>query len=328
MDKIWKSLFFAFLFGVIIPWSMFSSLDLPIEQLPLETENVNLTKETETSILAHDNDELFIPVLMADGGVENLELDTYVTSVVLQEMPVEFELEALKAQSVVARTYAMKRSESGGKHENAVVCTDSACCQGYRTEDAFLSDGGSKEELQKVVNAVKSTSGEVLYYNGKLAEATYFSCSGGKTEDAEAVWGSDIPYLKAVESPGEEIADHFVDTVTMNVSDFFQKLGANSPTQEKNWLGKVTYTTGGGVDTIEISNQTYKGTYLRKSLGLRSTAFVITIVGDTVTITTKGFGHRVGMSQYGAEAMAVQGSTYKEILGYYYNGTELETYGS
>lgn len=328
MDKKWKSLFMAFLFGVIIPWSMFSSVELHAAQPPSETKSTDPTKEPETGKLSDDDDAFFLPVLMEDGSVENLELDTYVTCVVLREMPVEFELEALKAQSVVARTYALKRLESGGKHKEAVVCTDSACCQGYRTADAFLSEGGSKDELQKVGNAVKATSGEVICYNGNLAEATYFSCSGGKTEDAKAVWGSDIPYLKVVESPGEEKAEHFIDTVYMTVSDFFEKIGDRPPAQGKSWLGKVTYTAGGGVDTIEIANQTYKGTDLRKFLGLRSTAFMITVVGDTVTITTKGFGHRVGMSQYGAEAMAVQGSTYREILAYYYEGTELETYGS
>ena len=182
--------------------------------------------------------------------------------------------------------------------------------------------------MDKVTRAVSETIGQVLIYDGELIEATYFSCSGGQTEDAKAVWGSDIPYLQSTNSPGEEKATHFVDTVKFTLEEFAECLDLDPSGNAKSWIGKTTYTQGGGVDTMYICGQEYKGTTLRQKLGLRSTAFAISIVGSTVTITTKGYGHRVGMSQYGAEAMAVQGQSYSKILSHYYQNTRLVTYDS
>ena len=265
-----------------------------------------------------------LPVMMSDGSVEQMALDDYVVCVVLAEMPAEFEEEALKAQAVVARTYALKRYQSGEKHDRRAVCTDSTCCQAYCTQSDFLQRGESEENLQKVIDAVAQTHELVLSYNGALIEATYFACSGGRTEDALAVWGEEIPYLQAVDSPGEEKASHYMDTVSFTMEEFAQRMEVDADSLSGNWIGTITYTPGGGVDTINIGGQSYKGTTVRQKLGLRSTAFVMTAVGNTVTVTTKGFGHRVGMSQYGAEAMAVSGSTYEQILSYYYQGTVLQ----
>ena len=318
----------AIVLGVILPWTMFSFIKA--DEAPLK-ETVPTVTEMETTTAATfvetEGIKTFrISVLMSDGTVEKLDLDTYIIRVVLREMPAEFEEEALKAQAVVARTYALRRFETGGKHANAAVCTDSACCQGYCTEEAFIKAGESKVGLNKVVRAVRATTGKVITYNSELAEATYFSCSGGKTEDAQAVWGSDIPYLQSVESSGEEGATHYTDTISMSTKQFANLIGGPLEGIAASWIGQITYTDGNGVDTIQIGNRTYKGTEVRALLGLRSTAFAITIVGDTVIITTKGFGHRVGMSQYGADAMAVQGSSYQEILAHYYKGIELTDY--
>ena len=165
------------------------------------------------------------------------------------------------------------------------------------------------------------TAGLVLRYQGELIDATYFSCSGGRTEAAVEVWGADVPYLQAVESPGEETASHYTDQITFSVEEFGELTGcAGDPDI---WLGHVTYTQGGGVDTMELDGQVYTGKELRSILGLKSTDFSVEITADTVVITTHGFGHRVGMSQYGADAMASQGSSYEEILTYYYQGTQL-----
>ena len=264
----------------------------------------------------------------ADGSKTEMNLDAYLVGVVLAEMPASFETEALKAQAVVARTYALRRKEKGGKHSKATVCTDSGCCQGYLSEEKYLDKGGQQDLLSKVKDAVNATAGEVLLYDGALIDATFFSCSGGRTEDAKAVWGADVPYLQSTDSPGEEGATHYVDTETFTLDEFGQLLGAKLTGSTQNWIGEITYTEGGGVDTIFICDQEYKGTAVRQKLGLRSTAFVISIVGSTVTVTTKGYGHRVGMSQYGADAMAVQGKSYAEILAHYYKDTELITYCS
>jgi len=259
----------------------------------------------------------------ADADVREMDMDTYLTGVVLAEMPVSFETEALKAQAIVARTYARRAYETGGKHGDGSVCGESTCCQAYLSENDYLSKGGTLEGVSKVRAAVEATSGYVLTYEGSLIEATYFSCSGGSTEDAVAVWGTDYPYLRAVPSPGEENAVHDTDTVTFTPEQFQAALGCNLSGDPETWFGAVTYTNGAGVSTMVIGGVTYTGPKLRAMLGLRSTAFSIATGADGITITTRGFGHRVGMSQYGADAMAVTGSTCAEILAHYYQGTTL-----
>jgi stage II sporulation protein D len=318
----WKEPFIAILLGVVFPTMMFTMLmDKDIPAKPV----VPATSDAVTTVPTGQSANLEIPVLMEDGYVEVMELDTYITGVVLKEMPASFENEALMAQAVVARTYTLKRN-SAYKHDNAAICVDYSCCQAYCSEEDYLKNGGSADDLQKVRSAVSATENQVLMYNGQLIEATYFSCSGGMTEDAQAVWGEDIPYLQAVESPGEEGASHYTDTIRIPVDDFSALLGQQLVGQPGTWIKQVTYTPGGGVDTIVIGGREYTGIEIRQLLGLRSTAFVMTAVGNTVTVTTKGFGHRVGMSQYGADAMAVNGANYAEILNHYYPGTQLSAW--
>lgn len=278
---------------------------------------------TFETTLATQPDAYTLPVKTAQ-GVVNMELEQYIVCVVLREMPAYFETEALKAQAVVARTYTLRADEKRSKHPDAAVCTSPSCCQGFCTEEEFLSSGGTREELDKVRAAVEATQGTVIVYAGQLIEAVYFSCSGGMTEDAVAVWGSDVPYLKATHSPGEESANHFTDTVTIPLEAFYQKLGLRKDMVFS--LGSMSYTPGGGVERISICGKEFTGTQLRGLLQLRSTVFTLTVAGDKVIITTKGYGHRVGMSQYGAEAMAVQGKTYAEILAHYYTGIELSVH--
>ena len=210
------------------------------------------------------------------------------------------------------------------KHDQASVCTDSDCCQGYISPEDYIAKGGTEVTIQKIRNAVLDTDAFVLTYDGELIEATYFSCSGGTTEDAVAVWGTDVPYLQSVASPGEEGATHYTDTVTFSSDEFKERLSIESREEASNWIGKVTYTAGGGVDTILIAGKQFRGTEIRKLLGLRSTAFEIRCDHGTFTVTTHGYGHRVGMSQYGADAMAASGSGFEEILAHYYQGTVLE----
>ena len=267
-----------------------------------------------------------IGVCMEDGSVENMALDQYVTCVLLAEMPADFEMDALMAQAVAARTYALKTALSGQKHPQGTVCTAYSCCQAFCTPEAYISSGGSGEGVEKIEQAVLQTADLVLTYEGALIDATYFSCSGGRTEAAVAVWGQDVAYLQAVESPGEEMAEHYIETVSFSVREFAARVGLDLEAVQGDWIGDTTYTAGGGVDTVLLCGQAYSGTQLRRLLDLRSTAFLITAVGDTVTVTTKGFGHRVGLSQYGAEAMAAQGQDYRQILSHYYPGTTLQLF--
>ena len=304
----------AIALGVIIP----SLLVVLLQDREIKTEPPSESVETTAAKAAEDNR---IAVLLEDNGVVWIPLEEYVLSVVLSEMPVDFEIEALKAQAVVARTYALRRAEKGWKHASAAVCTRSSCCQGYISLADYLNKGGKETAIDKVRKAIVSTTGIALIYQGKLIDATYFSCSGGLTEDAQAVWGTEVPYLKSVTSPGEEKATHYVDTVQYTSVEFLQKLGL--PANNKIKITNIEYTEGGGIATVVINSQPFSGTQLRKLLKLRSTSLYITSVGDTVIITSKGYGHRVGMSQYGAEAMAVNGATFDQILTHYYSGVEL-----
>lgn len=314
MKKICIEWAFSVFIGLLAPFSILSTVD------KLEPISPDIFQETAQE--HQDIVSLMIPVLQDDGQVIMMDLDQYLTGVVLAEMPAAFEEEALKAQAVVARTYTMNRIDSGGKHLQGAICMDPACCQAYCDPDSYLQKGNQTECLEKIKNAVLSTSGSVLMYQGKYIDATYFSCSGGRTEDAVAVWGTDVPYLQAVDSPGEEEASHYTDTVEFSIKDFKQMLGIDEKVMLR--IGNITYTDGSGVATIEISGTTFKGTELRQILKLRSTVFVIQVLGDVVSITTKGYGHRVGMSQYGAQAMALEGIKYPQILQYYYTGATLD----
>ncbi len=322
-----KEFLFALLMGVVLPGLIFTAADklFLLKGQPPAEESIATEQHTpETQAPLQSND--IIPVLQADGTVCNMELEQYLAGVLLGEMPMSFDIEALKAQAVVARTYTLRRCTVAPKHDGGAVCVNSACCQAYCTKETYLSEGGSEDSLNKACSAVSSTAGQVITYNGGLIEATYFSCSGGRTEDALAVWGADIPYLQAVDSPGEENAVHYTDSVSFTGEEFAMLLGLRLTGNPASWFGPVTYTSGRGVDTIVIGGVTFKGTELRQKLGIRSTAFTITPIGDSVHIVTRGFGHRVGMSQYGAEAMAVGGSNYKAILAHYYPGTSLTAY--
>lgn len=322
MKRITKEWAVAILLGVVFPGLLFSVLEKRSYTQPSDLSQT----ESMTETAAAERRDAEISVLLSDGSISPMPMDTYLCRVLLREVPASFDEEALKAQAVVARTYALKRICDVKKHGQEAVCTDSSCCQGYCTEEEYLLNGGTQEDLEKISKAVAATEDHVLYYNGELIEATYFSCSGGRTEDALAVWGADVPYLQSVESPGEEKAAHYTDTVTFSADLFADKLGYTPAGNPGSWITDVTYTPGGGVKTIKIGDREFEGTQLRSLLGLRSTAFVISAVGNTVTITTKGYGHRVGMSQYGAEAMAVSGKDYAQILSYYYPGTELAAY--
>lgn len=286
-----------------------------------QTTVIQTTVQTTTEV-----ESASISVQLSATEVVEMSIEDYVLGVVLAEMPHWFETEALKAQAVVARTYTLRRSDGNGKHTVADVCSDPSCCQGYCDENAYLASGATIENLNKIKQAVHDTRNMVLIYDGELIEATYFSCSGGVTEDAAAVWGADVPYLQSTDSPGEEDAACYSDSKHFSSLEFQQILGRSIPGNVNGWFGDITYTEGNGVATIEIGGQVYHGTDLRRILGLRSTAFTVSTLGNTILFTTKGYGHRVGMSQYGADAMAAAGNTYEQILLHYYAGTELVSY--
>ena len=314
----------AFLMGVMMP-ALAMRIGQAVAVAGPEPPAQSQTVPSDTTMTqGAQQASVVIPVLLGEHTLRMMELDEYLLGVVLAEMPVDFELEALKAQAVAARTCALQCTREGTKHPGGAVCGDSKCCQAYMEPDRYLHDGGSQENVDKVCRAVEETTGQILTYQGELIQATYFSCSGGRTEDAVAVWGADVPYLKSVDSPGEEHADIYTNAVTFSSEAFSACLGRRLSGNCADWLGAVTYTRGGGVATMVIAGKTYTGTELRELLSLNSAAFRMEAHGDLITVTTSGKGHRVGMSQYGADAMAKKGSTYEQILAYYYQGTRID----
>lgn len=266
-------------------------------------------------------------------AVEEMELETYLVGVVLSEMPASFEPEALKAQAVAARTFALRQME-GGKHADFDLCTDSSCCQAWRSAQSMEQKLGSSflQYWQKAQDAVAETKGLVLTYNGALIDAVYFSCSGGTTEDAVAVWGSDVPYLQSVSSAGEEAASSYSSTVSIGLAQFrgivlAENAQADLSGSAETWFGAVQTTRGGGVAAMEIGGVSFSGTRLRTLFGLKSTKFSVVVTAEAVVFQVSGYGHRVGMSQYGANAMAKAGSTFDQILHHYYSGVTLEEMG-
>ena len=264
--------------------------------------------------------------LLAEGQTETLSMHDYLVGVVMSEMPASFEREALRAQAIASRTFALRCA----KHEGANVCADSGCCQCWADEQTLRDRFGEGYAAfrGRAEEAVESTDGQVLEYGGKLIDATFFSCSGGMTEDAAAVWGGSVPYLCPVESPGEEAAGNYHTEARYSAEEFAQVILSAAPEARMTgdpaaWLGAVELTPGRGVGSMEIGGVSLAGTALRELFGLRSTRFSLTWDGECFLFDVYGCGHRVGMSQYGAQAMAQSGADAETILKTYYTGVEL-----
>lgn len=264
-----------------------------------------------------------------DGVISENESD-YLTAVLLSEMPSSFEPEALCAQAVAARTF-LARQRLAGKHTDCDVCASSACCQAWTSREDLEAKFGSdfSEAWAKAASAVADTGEEILTYDGAPIDAVYFSCSGGSTESAVAVWGTDVPYLQAVESPGEQDALRYESEVRFSEDNLRALLHSAAPEAQlegpaSGWFGAPVLTAGGGVASIQIGGAAFSGTALRTLLSLNSTRFTVEATDGEVVFRVSGFGHRVGLSQYGANAMAKLGFDYRTILQYYYRGVKIE----
>ena len=261
---------------------------------------------------------IYVSVRRSDGRVISLELEDYVTGVVGAEMPALFNSEALKAQAVIARTYALKANSMGR------VLSDNESTQSYKDNSELSSiwGGNYSSYYSRVKDAVNSTSGVYLTYNGQYIEAVYHSTSNGRTEDSSNVWGNYYPYLVSVDSIYDNGNPNFSVSNSFSYSDLSSKLGINvSSGSEFNILG---YTSGGRVSSISIDGHEFSGVSFRSMLGLRSADFDIVKNDSHVIITTRGYGHGVGMSQYGANGMGKAGYSYRDILLHYYPGVSIE----
>ncbi|MBQ9833577.1 MAG: stage II sporulation protein D [Bacilli bacterium] len=254
------------------------------------------------------------------GSISNVELENYIIGVVAAEMPASFNEEALKAQAIASRTYAMyKINNAKGEYDLVTDVSDQSYITIEEMKDKWNDD--FDKYYTKVASAVDETKSLVMKYEDEIISAYYFAMSNGYTEDASLVFNESKPYLKSTESKWEdESINNFSVTKTFNLSEFCTLLNVS---EENIVITDVIRSDTNRVNQITINNQPFSGTEVRKLLGLRSTDFEITVTETEVLITTNGYGHGVGMSQYGANYMAKEGYTYDEILKYYYDGIEI-----
>lgn len=286
------------------------------------------------------NIRLFIK---AENIIKEIPIEEYVKGVVAAEMPAEFEPEALKAQAVAARTYAYSRYKKlyitdDHAHDDADVCTDYAHCQAWVSKQEAMDRWGSETAegyWGKIEKAVDDTKGIIITYDNSIINPVFHSNSGGRTENSEDVWsGSAVPYLKSVVSEGEDASSEYKSEVLLTDKEFYDKLKGQYPDiqlNEKDVLKDtkiIDYTEGTRVKDIKVGNITIKGTDFRTLFGLKSALFnVERDAGGKVKITVTGNGHGVGMSQWGANYMAKKGSSYEDIIEYYYTGVALSAIG-
>lgn len=274
--------------------------------------------------------------------VESIALEQYVRGVLAAEMPSSFELEALKAQAIAARTYIMRRllaQDTSGAPEGADV-TDTVSHQAYKplAEMKRLP----KEAAAKLNRAVEETQDQIITYEGKPIMAAFFSTSNGYTENSEDYWGNPVPYLKSVASPWDErVAPRFAESTTYKVDALLSELGVSAQALKlqsgggtssksgsvqaiRNQLRILSRTAGKRVGQVQVGTEQFTGREIREKLRLRSSAFDWSMVDGNLVITTYGFGHGVGMSQYGAQGMAKEGATAEQIVKYYYKGVKVD----
>lgn len=276
-----------------------------------------------------------ITLAQSNGSVLTLSLEDYICGVVAAEMPSSFHSEALKAQSVVARTYALWKKESPSPgHPAADLCDDPSHCQAYKDCATLRSEWGNdyEEKYSRICNATEATHGEVLIYHNHLAEAFYHSTCGGRTASAKEVWGEEIPYLQSVSCKWDRDAPRYQQTFTVSLSELPLLLGDGvSPCitvaeeESVSYVPKITAKTESDrIRTVSYAGLTFDAADFRTALKLNSTNFHFSTEKDDLIITTRGFGHGVGMCQYGADGMAKAGKSYREILKHYYQKINIE----
>ncbi len=293
-----------------------------VEQASPEIQEYNY-KEYGTIKLFHEK----------TGEVEELEIDKYLYGVVSAEMPAYFELEALKAQAIVARTYTIyKIINNQGKHEGADICDNSACCQAWITKEDRLArweEDVREDYWNRIVTAVDSTAGKIITYEGKPINAFFHSNSGGATEVPLNVWGgSGYPYLQVVQTAGEDAYSQYNSEVELTKAEVIEKIKAvhseiEIDFSQENAIQILERTESGRIKTVKFGNVNLSGVEARTIFGLRSANFTVEILEEKIKFTVIGYGHGVGMSQTGADALAKQGSNCEDIIKHFYVGVEI-----
>ncbi|ERJ13045.1 stage II sporulation protein D [Haloplasma contractile] len=262
-------------------------------------------------------EERTVTVERYNGVVEYISLEEYIVGVVAAEMPPYFDEQALRAQAVAARTYAIERIDQGRR------LSDTDYHQVYKDELQLRDQWGNQYEFyyNRIKSAVEYTEGEVITYNGDYIDALFFSTSNGRTENPKYVWGGELPYLQSVDSHWDTQSDEFYREYTYTYDEFSRLFGLS---ERGLYADVISRTEGGAVDTINIGGTTYSGEDVRRRLRLRSMDFDINFENGQVRIAQRGWGHRVGLSQYGAHFMGQEGYTYDDIINHYYQGVQIE----
>ncbi|WP_052339840.1 stage II sporulation protein D, partial [Gorillibacterium massiliense] len=284
-------------------------------------------------LLADTSPAVTVPVyLTAQQQIDKIPLEEYVRGVVAAEMPIQFEMEALKAQALAARTYIVRRialKDFSGVPNSEAWVTDSVQHQAFMTETQMKQKWPGTQyasNLDKLNRAVNATRGKILTYGGEPINAVFFSTSNGYTENSDEYWSDSEPYLRSVASPWDKSSPEYKTTVTFTNWEFVEKLGLAGIRSPSSIIAKMKilgYTAGHRVDKVKIANTTLTGREVRERLGLRSSQFQVKVNGSSITVTTFGYGHGVGMSQWGANGMAKEGATAQEIVKYYYQGIDI-----
>lgn len=339
MKKVITYLFFIVLLCFFIP-IMFTnkreSIDASVEN---NFGNVleNNVEETEV-VLENYNYKDFNTIKLLHretNEIEDINLDEYLCGVVSAEMPANYEMEALKAQAVVARTYTLYKIINSKPHgEEADICDSYECCQAWISKEERFEkwdDSTENENWNKIVTAVNETKGKVITYEGNLINSFFHANSGGKTEIPVNVWGgTGYPYLQVVETSGEEGYTQYSSEVQLTIDELVNKFKEKYEDIAVNLeniseeIKILEYTESGRVKTLKVGNKNIAGTEVRSILGLRSTNFDMEINGNNIKFKVTGYGHGIGMSQTGADAMAKQGSNYEQIIKHFYVGVEVQ----
>ncbi|SEG62181.1 stage II sporulation protein D [Paenibacillus sp. UNC499MF] len=316
--------------GIAVSGLLLVTVLLPA--LVVNQQKDDFSDAADTEAVASSAGMVMVPVYLSkQKQIQTVSLEQYVKGVVAAEMPAEFSEEALKAQAIAARTYIVRRilaEDFSNVPVKEAWVTDTIQHQAYLTDDQLRKQwtGTAYESNSKKVDAaVKATADLILTYEGKPIQATFFSTSNGYTEDVRNVWGSEVPYLKSVGSPWDEkLSPKFKQTITLSYKDILQKMGLPASSSLNSGSVKVMERTASKrVKTATIAGKTFTGKEIREKLGLNSTDFEAALSGADWTFTVKGYGHGVGMSQWGANGMAKEGKKAEEITAYYYPGAKL-----
>lgn len=308
-----------------------AAVTAPTDTPPSSTAS---TAPATTATAAKADDKPLFRILVGDTVVE-LEEREFLIRTLAYEMAPTYHEEALKAQAVAAYTYhARRRAMQCDKADPALKGADFATADstfpGNYTAVGLRAKWGDNyhSNYQKICAAVDAVIGKTVTHDGTLIDACYFAISSGSTEDAATLWGSDIPYLRSVASPGDRLAPDYQTTVTLTTDEMRTKLsaidGVTLVEDPAAWIGTPACSAAGTVTAVTVGGKTLKGTELRQALGLRSACFSCTYRDGSFTLTVRGYGHGVGMSQYGADYLARQGYSWQEILQYYYTGVTIK----